>query len=78
MQLHSFRDFDWPVDQILVDLQDTYATEKVILSPKRKFLLSYLVFFRVHQIKVLGMVLQFSICFAVYHDIIFSHVEKNQ
>ncbi|KAI9563474.1 hypothetical protein GHT06_010937 [Daphnia sinensis] len=41
--LHTFRDFDWPNNHSVDgDDQDNYVTEKVILSPQRQFLLSYL------------------------------------
>lgn len=43
-QLHTFRDFDWPYDHSFdEDEEYNFATEKVILSPKQQFLLSYLV-----------------------------------
>jgi hypothetical protein len=45
MQLHSFRDFDWAFNDHSIDEDDepTFATEKVILSPKQQYFLSYLV-----------------------------------
>ena len=50
LQLHTFRDFDWPNNYSLEEPQDSYATEKVIISPKRQFLLSYLVY---HNLELL-------------------------
>ena len=76
-QLHTFRDFDWPFNHSLEDLEANYATEKVIISPKRQFLLSYLVFTFRHIVFFFVYLIVLNVVYTVHRDVVLSHFEEN-